>query len=325
MMGNNEDLETVKQIIQDSEKKLSTLKVLSNFFNHPDLIAISVRTHVIHNLFENNRNLDIHKLDLFHIQYTNNLIELFHKLKKSKEQKYLVINDEVYINDDFISRLQAEVNAIPFTDESRQHSANMTMKVEELYKLFSGETQNTFDWSAITQFINKRSGEFYRQLNIQQYQQLSEHSEKSTYQNKYVTFEKKLLGKLNIQKFRVKFLCGLRYETEELEIYEFVNSNDKFIFINDEKSFYLVDHSTLAGIDVTKNTSYKSETISQLMSKNELLKDQLSAVKSSMPKDVEEVMESYLAKISGVEFLDDLQNVDEQTNILKAMLNINIK
>lgn len=43
-----------------------------------------------------------------------------------------------------------------------------------------------------------------------------------------------------------------------------------------------------------------------------------------MPADVEAVMESYLQKISGVEFLEDLQNVDEQTNILKAMLNIKI-
>jgi hypothetical protein len=140
-----------------------------------------------------------------------------------------------------------------------------------------------------------------------------------------VTIEKKLLGKLNIQKFRVKLVCGLRYEAEELEVYEFVNSNDKFIFINDEKSFYLIDDSDLAGIDLSRNVSYKAETISRLMSKNELLKDQLSAVKTSMPKDVEAVMESYLEKISGVEFLEDLQNVDEQTNILKAMLNINIK
>jgi hypothetical protein len=324
-MENNEALETFKQIIQDSQKKLSTLKILSNFFNHSDLISIAIRTNVIHNLFENNKNLDIHKLDLFHIQYTNSLIELFQKLKKSKEQKYLVISDEIYINDDFITKLKAEVNVVPFADEVREHSANMSCKVEELYRLFAEDSQKSFDWSSITQFINKRSGEFYRQLKAEEYQRLTENSEKSTYQNNFVTVEKKLLGKLNIQKFKVKLLCGLRYETEEMEVYEFVNSNDKFIFINDEKSFYLIDQSTLSGIDLSKNVSYKTETINQLASKNELLKDQLSAVKTSMPKDVEEVMDSYLEKISGVEFLDDLQNVDEQTNILKAMLNINIK
>ena len=323
-MENNEDLDTFKQIITDSQKKLSTLKVLSNFFNHPDLIAITIRTNVIHNIFENNKNLDIHKLDLFHIQYTNSLIELFHKLKKSKEQKYLLINDEIYINDDFIKKLNEEVDRIPFANEVREHSLNMSQKMEELYKLFAEDSKKSFDWAAITQFINKRSGEYYRQLTAEEFQRLIENSEKSIYQNSFVTFEKKLLGKLNIQKFKVKLVCGLRYETEEIELYEFVNSNDKFIFINDEKSFYLVDNSVLAGIDLSKNTSYKTETINKLMSKNELLKDQLSAVKTSMPKDVETVMDTYLEKISGVEFLDDLQNVDEQTNILKAMLNIKI-
>lgn len=323
-MENNEALETFKQIIQDSQKKLSTLKVLSNFFNHPNLIAIAIRTSVIHNIFENNKNLDVHKLDLFHIQYTNSLIELFHKLKKSKEQKYLLINDEIYINEDFIKKLNEEVNRIPFAEEVREHSLNMSKKVEELYKLFAEDSKKSFDWSVITKFINKRSGEYYRQLTAEEFQRLTENSDKSIYQNNFVTIEKKLLGKLNIQKFKVKLVCGLRYETEEIELYEFVNSNDKFIFINDEKSFYLVDNSILAGIDLSKNISYKTETINQLMSKNELLKDKLSAVKTSMPKDVETVMDSYLEKISGVEFLDDLQNVDEQTNILKAMLNIKI-
>ena len=67
-MVNKEQLENFDRIIAESSKKLSTLKVLSNFFNHPDLIAISIRTQIIHNLFENNLSLDINKLELFHIQ-----------------------------------------------------------------------------------------------------------------------------------------------------------------------------------------------------------------------------------------------------------------
>ncbi len=324
-MENKEDQETFKQIINDSKKKLSTLKIVSNFFNHPDLISIQIRTNVIHNLFENNKNLDIHKLDLFHIQYTNSLIELFQKLKKSKEQKYLLISDEIYINDDFIAKLNTEMSHVPFVDESREHSRTVAEKIEVLYKLFAEGGNTHFDWSAVTQFVNKRSNEFYRELTEQQYVKLTNHTGKQTYQNTYVTFEKKLLGKLNIQKFKIKFLCGLRYETDEVEVYEFINSNDKFIFITDKKIFYLIDDSHVLGIDLSKNESQKEEVIDKLVNKNLQLKDQLSTVKTSMPKDVENVLESYLEKISDVEFLDDLQNVDEQTNILKAMLNINIK
>jgi len=324
-MENKEDLETFDQIIAESNKKLSTLKILSNFFNHTDLIAILIRTKVIHNLFEGNKNLDIHKLDLFHIQYTNSLIELFQKLKKSKEQKYLLVSDEIYLNEDFIVKLRAELDIIPFTDELRDHARNVAKKIEELYRIFTDGSTGSFDWSGVSQFINKRSGEFYRDLTEKQYQNLVAHQHKPIYTNSFVTFERKLLGKLNIQKFRIKFLCGFKYETEEIEVYEFLNSNDKFIFINDKKSFYLIDNTQLNGLDLSKNESNKKQIIDQLVSKNLVLKDVLSSIKTSMPKEVEAVLDSYMEKISGVEFLDDLQNVDEQTNILKAMLNINIK
>jgi hypothetical protein len=324
-MENKDDLETFDQIIKDSQKKLSTLKILSNFFNHPDLIAILIRTNVIHNLFENNKDLDIHKLDLFHIQFTNSLIELFQKLKKSKEQKYLLIHDEIYINDDFITKLKKEITVIPFADEVKVHQQNLSQKIEQLYKIFTEEGSNKFDWTAISQFVNKRCQEFYREITEKQYENLIKHDGKPTYQNTHVTFERKLLGRLNIQKFKIKFLCGLRYDTNEIEVYEFVNSNDKFIFINDKKFFYLVDDSHISEIDLSKNESHKAQMIEQLINKNIELKDQLSTVKTSIPKDVEDVLESYLLKISGVEFINELQNVDEQTNILKAMLNINIK
>lgn len=324
-MENKEDLETFNQIIRDSIKKLSTLKILSNFFNHSDLIAILIRTKIIHNLFEANKNLDIHKLDLFHIQFTNCLIELFQKLKKSKEQKYLLINDEIYINEDFINKLRTETETISFSEEIKNHTENVSKKIEELYKLFAQEVNTNFDWKIISEFVNKRSAEFYREITEEQLKKIVSHSGKQTYQNTHVVIEKKLLGKLNIQKFKIKFLCGLRYSADEIEIYEFINSNDKFIFINDKKSFYLIDNSKLQGIDISKNESAKKQIINQLINKNTHLNDYLSNIKSSIPQDVEKVLESYLEKISGVEFLDDLQNVDEQTNILKAMLNINIK
>ena len=58
--------------------------------------------------------------------------------------------------------------------------------------------------------------------------------------------------------------------------------------------------------------------------KNNFLEDELRNIKTSIPADVQQVLNSYVNKISSVNFLDELQNVDEQTNILKAMLNINI-
>ncbi len=317
--------ETFKNIIADSNKKLSTLKILANFFNHPDLIAILIRTKVIHNLFEGNKELDINKLDLFHIQFTSSLIELFQKLKRVKEQKYLLISDEIYINEGFISRLNEEVTVTTFPEEARKHSVLICTKLEEAYNMLAGNGKAKFIWTEVLTLSQQRCAEFYREITQDQYQRITTHSDAGVYQNTFVTLEKKLAGKLNIQKFKVKLVCGLQYKNEPLEIYEFVNSNDKFIFIPVKKSFYLVDDNQLRGIDISKNQSNRKDLIDQLANKNALLQEQLNTVKTSLKEDVEKVMESYLAKISGVDFLDDLQNVDEQTNILKAMLNINIK
>lgn len=320
----SEESDTYKQILTESNKKLSTLKILSNFFNHPDLLAILIRTKVIHNLFEGNHDLDIHKLDLFHLQYTSSLIDLFQKLKRSKEQKYLLISDEIHINEGFISRLKEDVTVTTFSDEARRHTGLLCAKLEEAYNLLAGTGTKKIIWTDLLMLSQRRCAEFYRELSLEEFNRLT-FNQDPTYTHESVVLEKKLAGKLNIQKFKVKFLCGFHYKNEAVELCEFVNSNDKFIFIPGKKAFYLLEEIQFRGIDISKNQSNRKELVDQLSHKNAVLQEKLSTVKTQLKEDVEKVLESYLAKISGVDFLDDLQNVDEQTNILKAMLNINIK
>lgn len=319
-----EDDETFSQIIKDSKKKLQTLKILANFFNHPVLIAVLIRTKVIHNFFENNKNLDIHKLDLFHIQYTKSLVDLFQKLKKSKEQRFLLLSDEIYINDDFIKKLELEIDKVAFSDVAYSHAKNLSLKIEQLYKIFAFDDAASFNWNEINEFSSRRASEFYREVSKEKLEQISLHKDDPVYQNQLAKIERKLLGKLNIHKFRIKFACGIKHENEVAEVYEFVDSNDRFIFNVNEKSFYFLNEANIKGIDMSKNKSVKIQMIEGLQAKNLKLKEQQANLKTQLPKDVEEVLQSYAQKISDVEFLNDLQNVDEQTNILKAMLNINI-
>ena len=63
----------------------------------------------------------------------------------------------------------------------------------------------------------------------------------------------------------------------------------------------------------------------QLKRKNVDLNNKAERTLKSIPSDVEIVLNNYCDKISSMEFLDDLQNIDEQTNVLRTMLNINIK
>ena len=318
-----EDEELFVQIIKDSNKKLMGLKLLCNFFNHTDLIGVLIRTKIIHNLFEKNRALDINKLELFHIQYTVSLVELFQKLKKSKEQNYLLVSDEIYINDDFICKLESEIGEIKFSEQMKVHARNMSQKIACLYKMLASDKEDAFSWDEIVDFSKSIQSEYYREITPEQYEQITCFN-KSIYQNSVAKFEKKLLGRLNILNFRVKFLCGLICNNEIIEIYEFIDSNDKFIFINNNKSFIFLNEIGAKGIDMSKNNSAKHQVIHQLKTKNTVLKEQLGTLKTSLPKNVQEVLKNYLEKILSVDFLDELQNVDEQTNILKAMLNINI-
>lgn len=319
-----EEEERYVQIIKDSNRKLVILELLSNFFNHKDFVGVLIKTKIIHTLFENNKTLDINKLELFHIQYTSSFIDLFQKLKKSKEQQYVLISDEIYINQDIISKLKTEIGDSKFPQLLRTHAQNMSKKIEELYQMFSTEDAAFFNWNEIISFSDSIKTEYYREITIEQYEKIAT-SKKGLYENKYSKFEKKLLGRLNVLNFKIKFSCGLICNNEIIEVYEFRDSNDKFVFIANEKAFYFLESEMENEINLLKNDSVKGEIITQLKNKNASLESELSTVKTSLPENVNEVLKDYLNKISSIDFIEDLQNVDEQTNILKTMLNINIK
>lgn len=319
-----EQEEIYAQIIKESSKRLVVLKTLSNFFNHKNLFAVFVRTQVIHNLFESNRNLDPNKLDLFHVQYTSSLIDLFQKLKKAKEQQYLLLSDEIYINQDLIRKLESEAVGVNFTEAARKHSKVMSGKISQLYNMLAGGLLSAFSWGDIMSFSQSMRSEFFRQLDKGQFLQLTSVIGRNCYDNEFVTIERKLLGRLNIYNFKLKFSCGFVCEDEVAEVYDFVDSNDKFVFINSSKSFCFLDEDMSQGIDMSKNTSNKTSIIIDLKIKSDSLRERQAVIKSQMAPDIEEVLAGYLEKISRVDFLDELQNVDEQTNILRAMLNINI-
>lgn len=317
--------EIYAQAIQDSNRRLVVLKTLSNFFNHKDLFAVYVRTKVIHNLFEANKSLDVNKLELFHIQYTSSLIELFQKLKKGKEQQYMLVTDEIYINEELIAKLQKEAGTEDFDTERKKYGQAMGTKLRELYNLLSETVTGTFSWGSVLMFSTRYGKEFYRELtDANLFLALTETEGKNAYHSDYGTIERKLMGRLNKLNFRIKFVCGFQFDTEFIEVFDFVDSNDRFIFINSIRSFFLLDKTLENQLDLSRNTSSRQEIIAGLKHKNEMLTEKLATIKTALPNDVEEVLASYLEKISGVDFIEELQNVDEQTNILRAMLNINI-
>lgn len=320
-MQNNDEI--FDQIINESHKKLVTLKLLCNFFSHQNLISTCIRTEIIHQMFENNRNLDVNKLDLFHIQYTSSLIDLFQKLKKNIEQQYLLITNEIYINNDFIANLEFEISTNNFANQVRLYSQKMSDKLNMLYKLFEQDSDQFFDWTEITSFSALHKAEFYRPIDNCNFKKLDFDTNKH-YKNSIVTIERKLLGRLNILNFKVKFRCGFIVDDEVLEVFEFRDSNETFLFNQNQKRFYLIDQVDFTQINFSKNESNKNQIINTLKKKIIELNDQLQNIKAFLPTNVETVLNDYLKKISEIDFLGDLQKIDEQTNILKTMLTIKI-
>lgn len=314
-------------IIKDSEKRLNKLKILTNFFDQSQVMAISVRTRVIHDMFAANKELDINKLELFHLQYTDSLLDLLTKLKKNIEQKYLLLINEIQINTDVINSFTNEIKKDNFLDRVKTHNLIMQAFMESLYNdlAFENKVSNLTNLQEKNDLSNEMGAEFYRKIKPQEYDQLNAISSKSMYEFFDFKVERKLLGKLNIQKFKFKFLCGFQCNNQFIEIYEFIHCNEYFVFLKEKNEFLNIVLSDFPNVDFSKNNSNKKEMLLQLKRKNIELKNKAERMMKSIPQDVEIVLNDYDQKISSMQFLDDLQNIDEQTNVLRTMLNINIK
>jgi hypothetical protein len=324
-MSNKEELSEYDQIIRNSFQKIARLKIIANFFDNSDLVSIVIRTKIIHNLFESNKNLDIHKLDLFHLQFTNSFTALFQKIKKSIEQQLHLIHDEMNINEQFIEQYSTSESNEDFKIASSIHSKQMSRKLEELYEIFSSDLNSPFEWTEILDFANEQSNEFYRDITKALFDSLTDSTDKRVYKNELATIETKLLGKLNIQKFRVRFQCGLKYQSNFVDVFKFLNTDDKFVYRYATNEFYLLEDQDQLGLDLSKNKSDKQQILHDLREKNALLQSKINSIKTTLQPEVLVVLKSYLDKISSVSFLEDLENVDEQTSILKAMLNVKIQ
>ena len=316
-----------EEIINNSEGRLNKLKIFSNFFDNSLVISIAVRTRVVHDIFASNKSLDINKLELFHLQYTDTLIDLLTKLKKNLEQKYTIIVNEIQINTDIIESFKGQIQKDNFRECVQTHNLIMQSFLESLYNQLAFDTNETTN--LLTQEIDdlerEKGLEFYRKLNAEDYQILVNIPAKGFYENQNYKVEKKLLGRLNIQNFAFKFLCGFQFDNQFIEIYEFIHIEEHFIYLKDKKAFLPIKIDDYKRLDFSRNVSSKKEILLQLQQKNTELRVKSTVILKAIPNDVEQVLIDYNEKITSIEFLDNLQSIDEQTNILRTMLNINIK
>ncbi|GAB0155829.1 hypothetical protein CHRYSEOSP005_10910 [Chryseobacterium sp. Alg-005] len=310
--------EEAVSIMSQSKRRLTKLKLLSNFFENVDIISIYIKTDIIHKLFEENKTLDYNKLELFHLQYTDSLIELLNKIKKKKENDLLAVINEININTQYITAFE-EKKADSFEIDRKLYSGTFSQHLKNIYKDLT-EDKFTVNWNDVLYFHKKYAAEFYRMEADEE--KLKSHSVPS-YRYQDYSIERKLLGKLNIQNFKVRFVCGYRINRNEYELFRIFQSDEHFIFNIEEKKMYLIDDE-LSYLDTSENESSQISIINQLRSKNEELEETIHEKKRTLPDDVDSVLKDYLRNLENVDIMSKIFDVNEETNILRAMLNLNI-
>ncbi|WBV55959.1 hypothetical protein PFY10_17290 [Chryseobacterium daecheongense] len=305
-------------ILSQSKRRLTKLKLLANFFENVNIISIYIKTDIIHNLFNENKTLDFQKLELFHLQYTDSLIELLTKIKKKKENDLLAVINEIDINNQYISAFE-EGKVDSFEIDRKMYSGIFSTHLKNLYKDLT-EDKFTLNWNDVLYFHKKYATEFYRTEADES--KLKPHPVPSYQYNDYF-IERKLLGKLNIQNFKVRFMCGYRIDRNEYELFRIFQSDEHFIFNIEEKRLYLIDDE-LAYLNTAENESNQIVIINQLKRKNQELEESIGERKRTLPEDVESVLKDYLRNLENVDMMSKIFDVNEETNILRAMLNLNL-
>lgn len=306
-------------ILSQSKRRLTKLKLLANFFENVDIISIYIKTDIIHNLFQENKGLDYSKLELFHLQYTDSLIELLTKIKRQKENDLLAVINEIDVNNKYISSFE-ERRVDSFETDRKMYSGVFSNQLKNLYKDLT-EDKFRLNWDNVLYFHKKYATEFYRS-DVDE--ELLKCNAVPSYQYQDYQIERKLLGRLNIQGFKSRFVCGYSITGNEYELFKVFQSDDHFIFNIDEKKMYLIDDKNLEKLDTTPNESNQSVIINQLRRKSEQLEDTINEKKRTLPDEVLNVLKDYLRNLENVDIMSKIFDVNEETNILRAMLNLNL-
>ena len=280
-----------------------------------------MRSQVIHQLFENNADLDIDKLELFHVQFTASLIELLRKIKKSNEKNVSLLYDEIQLNKELIEKMSSSVfSEKTYALDKQRQALKVNQSLRKLYQVLSDHTEEFPFAKNITAFSARYAKDFFYEITPEQLGVLIEFNPDQVYKDTHATIERKLMGLLCKHDFRTEFFYGLRSGQLVIELYKFLDIDRYFLFFPSRNLFLFFELSELTEVDWTNNLSEKATMIQELTYKNDKLVSNAAALKTFIPTEIIALLEENYEKISDINFLDHLNNFDVQANILKAML-----
>jgi hypothetical protein len=304
---------------------LSKLQLLSVFFGDDIIYKIYLRSQVIHKLFETNPELDINKLDLFHLQFTQSLIDLLRKIKKNNETNVSLLFDEIQINKEMIDRLNDPYYTLAnFNLEKQRQALKVNSSLRKLFQVLSDNSTDNPLSKNINAFSSRFAADFFYPITPELLQEITAYNDKDVYTDEYASIQRKLMGVLCKYEFKTEFYCGLKAGTQVAEVYKFVDDDRYYIYSLSDNLFVFVDIAKISGIDMTNNMSKKEKLVHELRDKNDKLEGNAATMKGAMPTEIKNLLADNYKKISDMSFMENISNIDVQANILKSMLNTDL-
>jgi len=311
-----------KAILNNSIRIISRLQLLSVFFDDDIIYKIYLRNQVIHQLFVDNPDLDINKLDLFHLQYTQALIDLLVKIKKNNEKSIIIMLDEVQLNKDLIAKIKDSVVSFDqFRLDQQRQALRINTSLRKLYQVLSDDSSDYPFAKNINGFSERYAEDFYYDVSPALFTELTQYNQADVYKNAYAIIQRKLMGVLCKYDFRSSFVCGIKAGDMIAEVYLLNEPGKNFLYLPTKGLFMFCDISKVNYNGPTTELSKKEAFIRELTDKNEQLNSSINIIKTTIPAEIKTLLADNYKKLNDINFLQNISDVDVQANILKTMLN----
>jgi len=312
-------------ILDSSKTIISKLQLLSVFFGDDIIYRIYLRSQVIHQLFEENPELDINKLELFHLQFTQTLLDLLRKIKKNNEQSILLLLDEIQLNKDLIKQIRSSIfSADNFKLDQQRQVLKINTSLRKLYQVLSDDSSEYPFAKNINAFSARYSQDFYYEVSYNLILDLIHYEPADVYSNAYAIIQRKLMGLINKTDYKCNFYCGLKAGDVVVEIYNLTDSDKYFLYFPPKELFLFCDINKLKLDTAPTDLSKKETFIRELEDKNDQLNGSISVIKTTIPPDIKGLLMDNYKKLNDISFLQSISDVDVQANMLKAMLNTDL-
>ncbi|MDN3598918.1 hypothetical protein [Mucilaginibacter myungsuensis] len=295
---------------------------MSVFFGDDVIYRIYLRSQVIHQLFEDNTELDIHKLELFHLQFTQTLLDLLRKIKKNNERAIMLLADEIQLNKDLMVQIRSTImSAENYKIDQQRQVLKISTSLRKLFQILSNDTSEYPFAKNINSFSARYSTDFYNDVPHEVLLDLIKYELGDVYSNAYAIIQRKLMGAVQKHDFKISFHCGLKAGDMVTEVYKITDTDRYFLYFPAKDLFLFLDISKINLGNAPSELSKKEAFIQELEDKNDQLNSSINIMKAAIPPEVKSLLADNYKKLSDISFLQSISDVDIQANMLKTMLN----